>query len=544
MRSQVRAGVLAAAALLLVVSEAGAQRFTGSAEMGADAYHVSGRPARRPGLSGHVTVSPTLDLWGLQLGLLLTYDSEERYSARSLNRYGLNPRWSWGELYLGDHAPDLGATVLQGVSVRGGGIDVHPGAFRARQHIGRADDAVFTDPLGFGTIDDRQFNTAQQFGLSRMVYALGVGWGRGDNRLSVVALYAADETDVPDTAVVAPQENVTIGLEGGLRLPWGWLASASVSGSLHTLDTRVEAVDYELEQELGLAGKLLDSFVEIRPTTRGDVTYRAEAQGPVPWGTLSLKVEEIGPGYSTLGVPSLPNNWRQIEGTTAFALLDGRLSAVLSGGWRKDGLVDPGTGATHRWTGMVAGNYEASRTLRFNASAMLNRLERRAAVDTFALVNVAESYSFSPSWTPGGPDSPHSLSLNAALQRSETEAGILAPFGSHSFTAGLGYQYRASQALSLGLTPSLVSAEQEGRSENLFTLNGTANYRPRGAPYSLNLSSGVGQSLVGWQVQAVGSARYQIPRVGTASARLRATGFFGDLDYREFALSLGLARSF
>jgi hypothetical protein len=193
---------------------------------------------------------------------------------------------------------------------------------------------------------------------------------------------------------------------------------------------------------------------------------------------------------------------------------------------------------------MVAGNYEASRTLRFSASAMLNRLERRAAVDTFALVNVAESYSLSPSWTPGGPDSPHSLSLNAALQRSETEAGILAPFGSHSFTAGLGYQYRASEAVTMGLSPSLVSAEQDGQSENLFTLNGTANYRPRGAPYSLNFSSGIGQSLVGFQVQAVGSARYQIPRVGTANLRLRATGFFGDLDYREFALSFGLARSF
>jgi hypothetical protein len=49
-----------------------------------------------------MSLSPVFDLWGIQIGANLTWDSETQFAARSLNRYALNPRFAWGEVWLGE----------------------------------------------------------------------------------------------------------------------------------------------------------------------------------------------------------------------------------------------------------------------------------------------------------------------------------------------------------------------------------------------------------------------------------------------------------
>lgn len=94
--TRLRRALLSLVALALAPSLSRAQSLSGSADASVEAYGVSGREARRPGAIGRIALTPTLELWGIQIGTNLTWDSETQFAARSLNRYAINPRFTWG----------------------------------------------------------------------------------------------------------------------------------------------------------------------------------------------------------------------------------------------------------------------------------------------------------------------------------------------------------------------------------------------------------------------------------------------------------------
>ncbi len=545
-----RTGAAAGVACLAVVAlaapqAANGQAFGGSASLNTELYYVDGREARRPPMMGRLTVSPSLDLWGISLGLNLTYDTESSYTVRSLNRYALSPSWSWGTLYIGDHAPAIGELMLQGTTVRGAGLELSPGPVRLRFHRGRADDAVFTDPLGFGTVDDRRFDVGVPFSLSRRVYAGSARLGSDRNHVEILAFQGHDQHEVPDTLSLMPAENLVLGLAMAFEPRRGWRLGGTVYGSIHSLDRRLEPIaDFSARAEIGWPGGVLDRIHPIRPGTHGDLAYRVDAEAPLPWGGLRLRLEEIGPGYTSLGIPSLPNNWRSVEGTLTLALLGGRLAGSLGGGWRGDGLVDDGAGQTDRMTVNTVVSYQAGPALGLVGSVMLNQLERRAAVDTFALVNVARSVTLAPRYTPRGGESPHGFSIQASWQETETKPGVLAPFGAQFVSLGVGYDYSVSPAMSIGVQPSLVRSSDPEQTEQLLTGAASASYRPPGSPLALSVTASGGESVMGGMAQLAGNGRYDLGPMGALALNLRGSAYFGDLDYREFAMSVGLARSF
>lgn len=517
-----------------------AQTFSGNADASVEAYAVSGREARRPGATGRVALSPTLDIWGIQIGTNLTWDSETQFAARSLNRYAINPRLAWGELWLGDHAPSLGATVLEGTVVRGGGVRVQRGRLGLRLHGGRADDAAFVDPLGFGTVDPRLAAPAIA-PLHRALAAASMSFGSNDRAVEFSTLWASDRKPAAgDTTAPAPQANLLGAVALRYSLPRGWRMEAGVSAALHTIDTRRDSLGYSFSDNLGGAGKPLDQLFTVREGTHGDVAWHAELAAPAPWGTWRVRAEQIGPGYVSLGVPTLPTDWRQLEGATTFAAFAGRVTGAFSGGVRTDGVVAAGAGETWRGTGNLVLNVNDG-PWSVSVAALLNRLERRAAVDTFGLVNVARSLSVAPRVALG---TAHAVGLSVAWQDNEARAGILAPFGSHSINAGVTWEWIMRDGLNLSVTPSLVAAGDTAEIERLKTASATLSWRPRKGSASGSLAVTGGQSLVGDQLQLSGDARVGLGRAGTLVARARIAQFSGSVSYREALASLGLSRSF
>ena len=532
---------LAVLAMVAAARPMQGQRLSGAADIQSEAYGVQGRNARRPGLLARTTLSPVFDLWGLQVGATLTYDTEDRFSARSLNRYALAPRWSWGQMWLGDHAPNLGAVALDGAVVRGAGLSLTPGRWRIKLHGGRADDAVFTDPLGFGTVDDRRFNTAGQFTTRRGIGAALLGFGTEARHLELLGVWAGDARDVPATAPVAPQQNVVGGVRGAFEWRPGWRVRGTWHGAIHTRDLRDSVVDASYADAVGPVGRALDALIPLRASTRGDVAYSFEAEAPHPFGTWRVKAEQIGAGYVALGIPSLPNNWRNVEGGGTVVALGGR--ATLSGmaGIRRDGLVDPGAGPTDRLTGMLAGNLQATEAFSLAFSGQLNRLERRAVVDTFGLVNVARAAALAPRWQRGQGGA--AIGLTAAYTESETRPGILAPFGSRAVNLGLTYDQPLGPRWTLSVAPSLVTAGDTTEMERLLTASATLTWRPERRSMGATLALSGGQSLVGENVQLQASWRSELGPIGALTARLRAAAFMGAVTFRETQATLGLSRS-
>ena len=517
-----------------------AQSLSGTADASAEGYTVQGRAARRPGAIGRVSLSPTLDLGGIQLGANLTWDSETQFAARSLNRYALNPRWSWGEAWLGDHAPQLGSTVLEGTVIRGGGFRMQRGIVGLRLHGGRADDVAFVDPLGFGTVSSRLAAPAVR-PLHRTLAAGELTLGSARRAISLSALWAADRRPAAtDTVSPAPQANLLGGIALFYDLARGWRIEAGATGSLHTFDTRRDSLPFTFAGELGGIGRPLDLLYTVREGTRADVAWHAELAAPSPWGSVRLRAEQIGPGYVSLGVPTLPADWRQVEGTTSFVAASGRVSGVLAGGVRTDGVVASGAGETWRGTGNVALNV-AQGVWSVSMSGLINRLERRAAVDTFGLVNVARSLSIAPRLALG---KSHTVGITTSWQDNEARAGILAPYGSRSINAALNWEWLLREGVNLALAPALVAASDTARLERLTTASATLSWRPREGRASGSFGVTSGQSLVGDQFQLAGDFRLRLGALGTIVTRARFVRFSGTVTYSETLASLGVSRSF
>lgn len=535
-----RVAALALAVCAVAPEALRAQTLSGAADASVEAYGVSGRAARRPGTIGRIALTPTLDLWGIQVGTNLTWDSETQFAARSLNRYALNPRFAWGEVWLGDHAPSLGPTVLEGTVVRGGGLRLQRGALGLRLHGGRADDAAFVDPLGFGTVDAR-LAAPDIAPLHRALAAAAISLGGTDRAIELSALWAADrKPPAGDTVAPAPQANLLGALSVRFALPRGWRFEAGASAALHTVDTRGDSLPFSFQGELGGAGRPIDQLFTVREGTHGDVAWHGQVSAPAPWGSWQVKAEQIGPGYVSLGVTSLPTDWRQVQGSTNFALAAGRVTGALMGGLRTDGVIAAGAGETWRGTGTLALNV-ANGPWSVAVAALLNKLERRAAVDTFGLVNVARSLSVMPRLALGAA---HAVGLTAAWQDNEARAGILSPYGSRSINAAITWEWIMRDGLNLSVSPALVAASDTAQLERLKTASATLSWRPKGATASGSLAVTGGQSLVGDQLQLAGDARVALGRLGTIVARARLSRFAGTVTYREALASLGLSRSF
>lgn len=498
----------------LAPSLAGAQQLGGTAEMSAEGYGVSGRAARRPAAIGRVSLAPVFDLWGLQIGANLTWDSETQFAARSLNRYALNPRWTTGEAWVGDHAPSLGATMLEGTVIRGAGVRLQRGLLTLRLHGGRADDVAFVDPLGFGTVDAR-LAAPRVKPLHRAIGAGALTVGSVRNSITFTGLWASDrEPAMGDTVAPAPQANVIGGIDLFTEFRPGWRLEAGARASLHNYDTRNDSLPFSFKEEFGGIAALLDKLFTVRSGTRGDVAWHTEVAAPAPWGSVRLRAERIGPGYVSLGVPTLPSDWQQLEGSTSFSLARGRVNGLLGGGVRTDGVLASGAGETWRGTGTAALNV-ADGPWSVNLSAMLIAL-----------------------------GTAHAVGVSASWQENETEAGILAPYGARSFNAAVQWEWIMRDGLTLAVSPALVTASDTARLERLSTASATLGWRPREGRASGSLAVSGGQSLIGDQLQVAGDLRIKLGAIGSAVARARIARFTGSVTYREALVSLGIMRSF
>jgi hypothetical protein len=142
------------------------KNFSISGDIGAygELYSMKGQPKRRPSSTGRIFFRPTLNLFGiLQIPFEFLVSTEGSSLRQNINQFGINPKWDWGSLHAGDFSEDYSQFTLNGVKIRGGGINLTPGWFRfstasgftQRSVPGGAQDGSFkrfilASKLGFG----------------------------------------------------------------------------------------------------------------------------------------------------------------------------------------------------------------------------------------------------------------------------------------------------------------------------------------------------------------------------------------------------------
>lgn len=365
-------------------------RFTGNVSVLAELYGISGLEPRRPGSSFRMTMNPRFSLFGqVHMGVDAMLSSEGAQVSQNISRLGLTPSWDWGTAYVGDYSHELSGYTLQGVRIRGAGLDLRPGRFRFTVHGGRSQRVVETN---FGE---------PVFRRNLMVFRVGYGDERA-SYLDLTLLKAKDDLAVPETQLVItdttiadtmftpftprldnrPQENLVVGLNGQASLfDRALTIRGQVAGALLTRDLTAARADPDAA---GLDG-LIDRLHPLRLSTSGDLAYEVEADLRLRMVGLQGGYEYVGAGYTSLGLAYMINDRRSYHLGGNTRLLGNRLMVQGRYQHQNDNLLDQQQWSTNRDVGTVAVTGRITESLTTSLSGVWNEIGNDAAVDTFLI---------------------------------------------------------------------------------------------------------------------------------------------------------------
>ena len=512
-----------------------------SAEAGVfgEGYRIDGRPSRRPAQSLRAYANSSFSWLGMQVGASLLWSTENDFTAQSLNRFYLNPRWSWGEVHLGDHVPAISRFTASAVRVRGAGLTLRPGKFRFAASGGRAQDAT----------DLSVFDAAPQ----RMLFAglMGFGDPAGGTFVEISALRSADDASGTDTLSAPPQENLVAALAAGLRK--GWLGlKAEVSGSLFSRDIRAGELD-----SLATPG-FTESLFTPRLSSRVDRAWSIEARATTRVGQLGLQVEEIGPGFTTLGNPYLTNDKREVRAFGMWKGARGRVIVSPTIGLRRDNLASDKRATTNRRTGSLALTVVSGTWLVSSVSVVWNGLTRDPAplppgspdpglVDTFRLKNVARSLAWIEQArfrSAGG--TMHTLGVTVTSQQvSDDSPRFDAALDATSTSLGFEYGVTLAERYTIALRPGYQWYTSATQDDGFASLALTLSRRAAKSPCTATLGTTFTQVGDGHQWRQDATASYRLTPRDQAALSFRHTTLSGVASpFNETTASLRVTHRF
>jgi hypothetical protein len=499
-------------------------------------YRIDGRAAQRPDGTLRFYASPTFSWSGLSIGLNLLWSTENQFVAQSINRYYLNPRWSWGQLHAGDYVPSHGRYTANAVRVRGGGVDLSPGPLRVAAAAGQALQAT----------DLSVFDAAPR----RMLYSGMIGVGNpGATFFEISALRAVDAAAGADTLSAPPQENLVGAVSAGVSLFRGRVRlKGEGSGSLFSRDIRAGTID-----SINQPGWTRDLFTP-RVSSRFDYAWLGEARFAVGPGSFGGQYEYVGPGFSTLGNPYFVNDKREARVFGTLRALRGRVNLSGSVGERRDNLAGDKRGTTRRRVGNFTYTVMGGRWLVSSGSVMLNGTTRDplpapptapepGLVDSFRLKNVALSVALVEQFrfTAGVP---HQITVTVSEQRVDDASPRFGELlDARSRSATLEYAVTLAGQFQIGVRPGYQEFDGAGMSESYRSMGVTLSRRAARAPLTATLAGTYTELRVGSQVRQDAQVGYRVTPRDAFTLQGRFTRLYGVADpYTEILGTLRYAR--
>ncbi|MEM8584366.1 MAG: hypothetical protein AAGF87_08865, partial [Bacteroidota bacterium] len=108
-------------------------RISGQASAQFDYNSISGINQRRPGFNARLQAGLGIDMMGIQIPVSVAMargGTVYNYQLPSYAFIGISPSYKWITLHAGDRSMSFSPYILNGLSYRGGGIELSPGKWR------------------------------------------------------------------------------------------------------------------------------------------------------------------------------------------------------------------------------------------------------------------------------------------------------------------------------------------------------------------------------------------------------------------------------
>lgn len=214
------------------------KNFSISGEIGAygELYSMKGQPKRRPSSTGRIFFRPTLNLFGVfQIPFEFLLSTEGSSARQNINQFGINPKWDWGSLNIGDFSTEYSQFTLSGIQIRGGGINLNPGNFRFSTASGFTRRSV---PGG-----------AQDGSFKRFLLASKIGYGdEAVSFIDFIIVRSKDEVSSLDQntqsiTIISPNGNDVLEIGALISITWN---SFGFNGGVKIEVSRDGGSTYEL----------------------------------------------------------------------------------------------------------------------------------------------------------------------------------------------------------------------------------------------------------------------------------------------------------
>ncbi|MGD0339023.1 MAG: hypothetical protein ABSB78_09560 [Bacteroidota bacterium] len=505
-------------------------------------YGVSGIEKRRPSATGRIFFRPTISIFNtLTFNFDLLFSTEGNAARQSMNQIAVHPEWSWGRAHAGDFGLQLSELTMNGVPIRGGGLELYPGLLRFMAVGGMTKRAVE------GNVVDASFDrviAGMKLGIGREggdFFDINVvrAWDIGSSLpppQNIDSLYKKDSTNVIDSLyattendafVTTPQENLVAGISTGFSVFDGMVKfSGEAAGSLYTSDMNAAGISDSSSLKLK-AFKSLNSLYHIRLSTSAD--YALKTQLSLNFRVLNIHAgfTRIGTSYTSLGLASQINDRQGVNFGLMTQFLDG--AVVLTGNYdnSSDNLVKQKLYTTNRSSLTANLGLRPSAIMYVMLVYRSDILGNDATNDTMKIDNKIASYMANVSFFFTLGTISNTLTLSGAYQNSNDGNILRAGYNTGSTNLMVNISSALSADLSVSPFVGFTGTKTGETKTNLMTFGGGLNYRVFDGKLNNNISisANSGQEAKNISIQLQSS--YPIWMSDAVSLSLRYTNARG-----------------
>ena len=313
--------------------------FTVSGDAGAygEVYSTSRDVKRRPGATGRLYLRPTFTFFNnFSISLDLFVSTEGSDARQQINRFALHPEWSWGQAHIGDFNHKFSDYSLNGINIRGGGVEINPGWFRFQVMGGQTRRSITSTP--YSSVYSQNMG-AIKIGVGRKggsYFDLNFVLARDDSNSVPKSTFIVDTTNSggnPQVGV-SPQENLLIGFNTDLKIVKNMLRlRGEATASLFTQNIYSDKADVDGVPEF------MDNLFTLRTSSNADFAYKGILDFKYDFFNTSLKYQVINPGFRSLGMTSVINDKRKYGARMGFRLFKNVLMLNIRYDAQNDNLL-------------------------------------------------------------------------------------------------------------------------------------------------------------------------------------------------------------